>query len=71
MPGGLHKRHILVVEIECDEREGQRHARDRLHRWLETYGHTAPAHGFEFKTAGVLTGKHVFPRGEDVTKEHP
>ena len=59
MPSGLSKRHILVVEIECLDTQGQRQAQDRLHRYLETYGYTSPGHGFEFKTVGVLAGKHL------------
>ena len=56
---GRSKRHTLCVEILCLDAQGQRQAQDRLHRWLETYGHTAPSHGFEFKTVGVITGKYI------------
>lgn len=59
MSGGRHKRHLLVVEIECLDAQGQRQAQDRLHGWLETFGFTACSHGFEFKTVGVLTGKLI------------
>lgn len=52
-------RHTLAVEIFCDLRCGQRQAQDRLHRWLETFGHTAPSLGFEFRTVGRITGKPV------------
>lgn len=50
-------RHILVVEIECLDRQGSHEAEDRLLRWLETYGHTAPSHGFEFFTVGRIAAK--------------
>lgn len=55
------RKHTLVVEIVCDRHIplGQRQAQDRLHRWLETYGHTAPSFGFEFVSVGVLTGKRL------------
>lgn len=53
------RRNVLVVEILADLPEGQRQAQDRLHRWLETYGHTASGHGFGFVSVGVLTGKRL------------
>lgn len=34
-------------------------AQNRLHRWIETFGHTAPNNGFTFKSVGVITGKRV------------
>lgn len=52
-------KHQLVVEIECDDYQGQRQAQDRLHAWLETYGHTSAGHGFAFLSVGVLTGKRI------------
>ncbi len=53
------RRQNLVVEILCDDALGQRQAQDKLHNWLETFGHTASSHGFQFVTVGVLTGKRL------------
>lgn len=55
-------RHKLVVEVVSGVDRGQRQMQDRLHRWIERYGHTAASFGFEFKSVGVLTGKHVNPK---------
>lgn len=52
-------RHTLVIEVVSAVDRGQRQMQARLHRWLETYGHTAAAFGFEFKSVGVLTGRHI------------
>jgi hypothetical protein len=46
-------KHILVLEIKCFDLQEQKKAQDRLIRWLETYGHTAAGHGFEFLTMSV------------------
>lgn len=59
------QRHTLVVEVLSDVDKGQRQMQARLHDWLETYGHTSVSFGFEFKTVGVLTGKHVNPKGRN------
>lgn len=53
------KRNTLVVDILSDDRLGQRQAQDKLHAWLETYGHTASSFGFQFISVGVLTGKRL------------
>jgi len=53
------KRHTLAVEIAFDFNLGQRQAQDKLCKWLEAYGYTASGFGFEFKTVGVITGKHL------------
>ncbi len=53
------RRHTLVVELLSDDAIGQRQAQDSLHGWLETFGHTASGHGFEFVSVGVLTGKRL------------
>ena len=52
-------KHTLVVTIECDDAQGQRQAQERLHGWLETFGHTASSHGFSFTSVGVMTGKQI------------
>lgn len=44
----LKTKHLLVVEIECLDKQSHTEAQDRLVRWLETYGYTSPGHGFEF-----------------------
>lgn len=62
MPTTAPFRHKLCIEVTSDVDRGQRQMRDRLHRWIEAYGHTASSFGFEFKSVGVLTGKHVFPK---------
>lgn len=51
--------HILTVEIQCTDIQGQRQARDRLLRWIELNRQTTPLHGFKFRRVGVLTGKMV------------
>jgi hypothetical protein len=53
------RRQTLVVEIFVDWPVGSRQAQDRLHRWLETFGHTSSGHGFAFVNVGVLTGKRL------------
>lgn len=53
------RRNHLVIEILSDDPEGQRQAQDRLHRWLETFGHTASSFGFQFVSVGVMTGKRL------------
>lgn len=53
------RENVLVVKILADLPEGTRQAQDRLHRWLETYGHTSVSHGFRFVEVGVLTGKRL------------
>lgn len=53
------RRHDLVIEIMCDDAQGQRQAQDRVHGWLETFGYTASSHGFQFVTVGVLTGERL------------
>lgn len=40
--------HYVVVKIECLDPQGSRQAAARVKAWLETFGHTAPSHGFEF-----------------------
>lgn len=56
------RRHKLVVEIECLDVQGSHAAEDRLLRWLETYGHTAPSHGFEFIDVGRISSRLVKTR---------
>lgn len=53
------RNHLLVIEIQCDDSEGQRQAQDRVHGWLETFGYTASSHGFEFVSIGVATAKRL------------
>lgn len=50
-------KHLLVIEIECLDKQSHTEARDRLVRWLETYGYTSPGHGFEFSSVDVMTRK--------------
>ncbi len=47
--------HQLIIEVEFDERTGLSAARDKVGRWLGTFGHTASGHGFEFKTVACLS----------------
>jgi hypothetical protein len=51
-------RYTLVVEIQSTD-AGHRLAQDRLHRWLEHFGHTSSGHGFEFVSVGVQTAKRL------------
>lgn len=53
------RKHVLAVEILCDDALGQRQAQDKLHDWLETFGHTDCSFGFKFVAVGVLTGKRL------------
>lgn len=41
-------RHQVIMTIECDDAQGSNQACDHVHAWLETFGHTAPGHGFVF-----------------------
>lgn len=43
------KTHYITVKIECLDPQTNAEARDRLQGWLETFGHTACSHGFEFQ----------------------
>jgi len=43
-------RHTIPIEIEVHWFVEPEQARDRLHRWLETYGHTSVSFGFDFKS---------------------
>lgn len=54
-------RNTVFVTIESDLIESAQDAVDRIHSWLETYGHTAPSHGFEFKsvTSSIVGGRKV------------
>lgn len=47
------KKHYFVIEIECYDPQARRAARDRLHRWIEAFGHTSPSYGFEFAAVTV------------------
>jgi hypothetical protein len=49
------KTHSLLVVIKTDDVESMDKAAERLHGWLETFGHTSASHGFEFIETGVLT----------------
>lgn len=40
--------HVVRVQIKVDDRQSAAQAAQRVHRWLETFGHTAPSFGFEF-----------------------
>lgn len=40
--------HIIRVQIKVDDRQSAAQAAQRVHRWLETFGHTAASFGFEF-----------------------
>lgn len=51
------KTHFLIVEIECLDAQGLKSAEDRLTAWLETFGHTACSHGFEFKSVSRKVAK--------------
>lgn len=48
------KTHVIAVVIRCNDAQSEASARERLHGWLETFGHSASSHGFEFlETAPV------------------
>jgi hypothetical protein len=51
----------VTIHMRTDLTENKMHARDRLHRWIETYGHTSVSHGFEFiETINVIdSGRQV------------
>jgi hypothetical protein len=49
----VSKMHTILVTIETDDAEPIDKATERLHGWLETFGHTAVSHGFEFIETGV------------------
>jgi len=64
--------HEIVVAIETDDAEGQQAARDRLLRWISTFGHTAAGHGFAFvgggrRDSGVLRSRMNVGRDVSVT----
>jgi hypothetical protein len=42
------RHHEITVSIECDDPQGAQAAKDRLMRWIATFGHTAAGHGFAF-----------------------
>lgn len=44
----MANRFEVFVEIETLDAQTQREAQNRVQRWIETYGHTASGHGFEF-----------------------
>lgn len=54
------KTHQMTVTIEFPTEVGSTYARNKLQRWLNTNGHTAAGHGFEFTWIGRLDsyGKH-------------
>lgn len=51
----MKKTHSVLVVIKTDDAESMDKAAERLHGWLETFGHTSTSHGFEFVETGVLT----------------
>ena len=51
------KHHTVAVTITCLDAQTEGDAADRVKRWLETFGHTAAGHGFEFKS--VLVPEHA------------
>jgi hypothetical protein len=63
------RRHTLVVEIDCFDVQGSREAEDRLLSWLETFGHTAPGHGFNFFTIGRVAAKPMKGRMRGTEQE--
>lgn len=44
----LTRSHVVLIEIDCADPQGREAAADRVNGWLETFGHTACSHGFEF-----------------------
>jgi len=56
------RRHILVVEIDCLDVQGSHAAEERLLRWVEHFGHTAPSFGFEFFSVGRIAGEPMKDR---------
>lgn len=64
---GRSRRHLLAVEIECLDVQGSHDAEDRLIRWIETFGHTALGHGFEFFSVGRVAKKPMRGRVKSVS----
>lgn len=54
----------LMIRVRTDDRQDKRSARDRVHRWLETYGYTSVSFGFDF-----LETMNVVERGKLVAKK--
>jgi hypothetical protein len=50
----MPKRFTLTLTIECQDAQTEYQAHDRLHRWLETEGHTTSAFGFTPLFVGLL-----------------
>lgn len=48
----MKKIHGVLIWIECDDAQSKDDAEERLKRWLEHFGHTAPSFGFTFETIG-------------------
>jgi len=42
------RRQNVIVEILSDKAIGPTQAKDMVHNWLETFGHTACTFGFDF-----------------------
>lgn len=54
-----NKNHVVAVQIETDEGMSMTDANRKVQRWLETFGHTACSHGFEFIGVVRISAKIV------------
>jgi hypothetical protein len=50
----MRKTFWVTVQIECLDAQTKSDAKKRVLSWLETFGHTASSHGFEFLKVGGL-----------------
>jgi len=52
---------MVLIRMRTDDRQDKDAARQRLHNWLETFGHTSVSHGFDFLETVSFTqrGKRV------------
>lgn len=55
---GHNKTHTFYVTIDPHFPMSEREALDKIHSWLETYGHTSVGHGFDLKSVSIAKEKH-------------
>lgn len=46
LPG--RRRHMVRIVVHLNDSASDASACQRVHNWLETFGHTSVSHGFEF-----------------------
>lgn len=61
----------VIVVIKTDYLQSEAKARERLHHWLETFGHTSVSHGFAFITTEKVNAKHESKTEEDNGRDRP